>query len=152
MAILIEKYRGYDISFSLETETFIWEMDDDCRSKKNFSAVKKDIDDFIKENYKFEPFEIIKLGSMFSLPKRLTVTGIRKDGRFIGKNAEGKNEQISEYEEDFFLIYSPSIDNILGQCAILDVQIDELNKQKKALTKSIEKISLKSVKHKYIHP
>lgn len=87
MKIVIENYRGWEIYFDTQKETFyavLSEFDVD-KTKQSFAAIKKSIDDYIKENVNFKPFKAIVGGWGGYTIKEFV--GIRKDLRFITKRA-----------------------------------------------------------------
>jgi len=151
--ILIENYRGYDIFFKSTEERFYTSIDGTSwRNKQSFSAVKKFIDDHIKDNYKFEPFYIVKTGSIFHDDKKLKVVAIRKDGRFIAENPKGKKEQISDYEEKDWILDVPENDIHFANIAIYQGEVQVWQDKIKAEQKLITAPTLAEVKSKYIQP
>ena len=95
-AVFIENYRGKDIFYSTRNEKFYADIDEG-KEKNLIHLVRKDIDDYIKANMSFNPFEcfdITSFGNNFRGPKIRTVIGIRKDKGLQCKD----NEQISNYE------------------------------------------------------
>ena len=110
--VIIEEYRGFEITFSTDKEAFTaWNDSYDTEfSKKSFSAIKKGIDDYIKKNLEFVPFEIVKCygfnGKPSYIEKPLKIVGIRKDGRLAYINEDGKKKQISDYYiKDYALLF-----------------------------------------------
>ena len=57
MKVFIENYRGWDISFDTDKESFYAQSDeyDVGETKKSFASAKKYIDDFLKDNLQFQP-------------------------------------------------------------------------------------------------
>jgi hypothetical protein len=102
----VDKYRGWEISFDTESEQFsaYSSIYDNEIKKASYATIKKYIDDFIKDNNHFKPFEVwYKPGSEKGI---LTIIGIRKDMAFVAENKDGKKFQISKYEEDSIIIPS----------------------------------------------
>ena len=96
MNVKIETYRGFDILFETDSERFSFNLDEGSwRQKQSYSACKKNIDDYLKENQNFKPFE---LESTTHPWEKITVTGIRKDGRFVIEK-DGIKDQLSTYDE-----------------------------------------------------
>ena len=94
MAILIQNYRGFDINFNPDTERFSFELDNSSWfEKQSFSACKQKIDEFIKESSKFEPFEVQTLNNSYHGNKKLKIIALRKDGRFVGQDENGKKNK-----------------------------------------------------------
>lgn len=151
--ILIEDYRGYPIKFSPSNESFYTDIDGSKWSvKQSFAAVKKWIDEHIKDNYKFEQFKVVKIGNMFGNVDKLTIISIRKDGRFVGQKENGEKEQISDYNEKDYILDLPENDIHFANIAIFRAEIEAWQNKIKAEEKLINAITLESVKSKYIQP
>lgn len=150
MTILIENYRGYEISFNTDDEQFYVDLDDRNNSKKSFSACKKYVDDYIKDNTNFTPFYVEKLGNAFSDGGRVMITGIRKDGKFNYEDKDGKKQSISSYSEsDWFIVDERNNE--------LHEKLNELHKRDREIGEEIRKLkeqlirkSLKDIKQKYV--
>ena len=100
MKILIENYRGFDIEFDTNHEIFQCICTDEkAKESKSFSAVKKFVDEYKKDNVGFNPFwvELIPEKSYSNL-KKAKIIGLRKDGRFICEDAKGQKTYIPDYE------------------------------------------------------
>lgn len=133
--ISIETYRGWDIGFDTEKETFtaICDPSDEQKEKKSFAAVKKAVDEYIKENGQFKPFWIECTPNGYSkMGRQLYVVGIRKDGRFVVRNMEGSEGQLSEYDEkDYAVIgdaeqnaaYWQELDNLIRESSKISSKI-----------------------------
>jgi hypothetical protein len=117
--ILIEEYRKWEIFFDTDKEEFYTvsnEYDRD-NTKKSYAATKKFIDDYIKDNYKFQPIKVQNHPTIYGEARVITLIGIRKDGLFMCEE-NGKKIQFSKYDENsYFLVNS---DN--------DVIFEEINK------------------------
>jgi len=141
MRVLIETYRGFEISFDPIEEKFWYlsERYDKESSSKSFSATKKAVDDFIKDNRDFKPFFIEnKLKSAFGKEAKLKVVGIRKDGVFVYENSKGEKEQLSKYYENDYLIYNEANNS-------LRLEIDEKQKQVSEIYSEIEALKAKQI-------
>jgi len=107
MKITIENYRGFDIEFDTNCEKFQCIVsDDNTKESKSFSAVKKFIDGYKKDNQNFKPFYVVSSpkNRMYRKKERLKIIGIRKDGRFMAETKSGDKKQISNHElEDYIL-------------------------------------------------
>jgi hypothetical protein len=137
MKVEIETYRGFEISFDSDTEEFygISDRHDKDISKKSFSATKKFIDDFIKENQEFKPFNVEPNPNAYG-GKKGRIIGIRKDKRFIIELANGKKEQISDYQEkDFIMVNS---DN-----KMLWLELEKISKERELLTDKEKEVKSK---------
>jgi hypothetical protein len=152
MKAFIETYRGFEISFDTSEEVFYclsdgW--DKDC-SKKSYAAIKTWIDTFVKENSEFKPFYIESMPSIFNDKKTLKVVGIRKDGRFIVENKEGKKDQLSEYNEKYYILVDPANDSIWEGLAAIAVEQNLLSEKKKEIESRIIKVTPSDIKSQYI--
>ena len=156
MEIEIENYRGYEIRFNTEKETFVCDIDSEKSVKKSYSALKKFIDEFIKENAVFNSFYII--GNPFlnySTDKRtLRVIGIRKDGRFIYEDEEKNKGQISDYSLESYILKEPCNDEYIKQLKDLEDEeqkLRELFRERRISIKSKLKVTtLKECKDRYL--
>ena len=138
MKVLIETYRKIPIYFDTDGEIFESSINDSFygnssyKGSKSFSAVKKFIDEFIKENEKFEPFVVRRNPSGYNYnpnSRESTVIGIRKAKRFIYKDESGDIKQISDYEENNYIISKPEDNVIFVKLALLYLAVDEANKK-----------------------
>lgn len=153
MKILIENYRGFDIGFNNDNELFYCVVTTENKDSKSFSAIKKFIDEYIKDNYKFEPFRVIKDPNQgWGRSDGFTVTGIRKDGLFVGQDAEGKKVHVSDYEEKYYILDIPENNIKFANIAVLELEMDAVDAKIKLAKKSIKAISLEELKPKYIQP
>jgi len=136
MRVLIETYRGFEISFDPTDEKFWYlsERYDKESSSKSFTAIKKAVDDFIKENKDFKPFWIEnKLKSSFGKEAKLKIIGIRKDGILVYENEKGEKEQLPKHSEGDYLIYDASNDNLRLEIAELENKVSSIHKEITAL-------------------
>lgn len=107
MKTTIEIYRTIEIWFDTGIESFQCDIDDERSIKKSYPAIKKFIDEWLKDNETFKPFKVEKNPlSVFGGGKSGKIIGIRKDGRFIIELHNGKKEQISDYNLDGHIIYT----------------------------------------------
>jgi len=150
MTVLIEKYRGIAINFRTETELFETEIGDVGKESKSFTATKKWIDEYLKNNATFEPFYVIVDPNGYgSSEKRLKIVGIRKDGRFIYE-VKGEKKQLSDYYEDRYILEEPQHAKLLAAVAALELELDEVQKKIKQVEHKITGTSLKSIKANYL--
>lgn len=123
--VKIEDYRGWEISFDTDNETFVAYSNfyDSDVKKQSYASCKKYIDDFIKENTHFKPL-IVSAYRRSETLQRIKIIGIRKDGKFISETPKGKSS-ISGYDEkDYFIWddkYKPIIEEHQRLCKIADV-------------------------------
>lgn len=150
MIAKIEDYRGWEISFNTEKETFYAVSDtyDNQNEKRSYVSIKKYIDDFIKDNKEFKPFWIEKMD--FRGLFKFKVVGIRKDHRFIYEDKKGEKQQLSEYDEkDWYLLNENNVP-IYEKISILNGKIDALQIEKNETEKEIVKLTVKEFKRHYI--
>jgi hypothetical protein len=150
--IFIENYRGWDISFSPADETFLAYSNDfdESNIKKSFSATKKYIDDFIKENNNFKPVWVEKLDRSWRKDKKIKLIGIRKDQRFVFEGEKGKIEQLSEYSEKDYFIFNPDNQKYYDEIDAIEKEMDALQKkithiqEKKVIKEDLGLVKLKA--------
>ena len=153
MKALIEKYRGFDIFFDTHDEKFTFQEPDETVVKPSYSALKKAVDDYIKENSTFVPFEMVAnpLEHHYSSrPERIKVTGIRKDGRFVYTNTKKENVQISEYDERYWAQETPDNQEHILKIMALELEKDDINRKIDATKKKLKIVTLKDLKPKYL--
>jgi hypothetical protein len=121
----IDKYRGWEIYFDTDIEKFTAysNVHDREIEKGSYPTVKKGIDDFIKENETFRPFIITPLPGGYG--KGGTVVGLRKDNVLIYEDKDGKKHQLSNYDENNFMLYNEKNDVVLAK---YDQLISEANR------------------------
>jgi hypothetical protein len=107
MKVLIENYRGYDIDFDRNYEVFQSIITDGVeKESKSFSAIKRFIDDHLKENANFKPFYVVTSpeSRMYYGDVKIKIIGIRKDGNFVYEDLNGDKKQISKHDEDRYML------------------------------------------------
>lgn len=146
MKILIENYRGWDIYFNTDKESFYAESNeyDNQQEKKSYASAKKFIDDFIKDNVTFTPFFIYKEYDQ----KPIKVVGIRKDKRFVYEGAKGL-EQLSEWSEKDYFLTNEKNEPIFDKINKLLKNREELDTTIKDARKELVKEYITSIKEKY---
>ena len=151
MTILIENYRGWDISFNTVKETFYAQSDEYDRgeTKKSFASAKQYIDDFIKENNQFKPVWVERLSFYGSVEGKIKLIGIRKDKRFVYEGKDGKKEQLAEYSEKDYILYNKENDIFYKQIEECRKRRDALDEEIKEIKDKIVKVGLDSIKAKY---
>ena len=122
--ILIDNYRGFDIEFNTTSEKFQCVITDNAiKESISFSAVKKFIDDYKKDNNDFKPFYIEGIpDEYFPIKEIIKIIGIRKDGRFISENNTGVKRQISDYDLKRYMVFRESNKPFM-------LQLDELKEK-----------------------
>lgn len=133
MKISIEKYRGYEIEFDTDAELFLSDVGNEGKESKTLSGAKKQVDDYIKQNATFVPFEMVN--ARWGSCKMLTLTGIRKDKRFI----DSEGNQFSEGDErDSFVIDHALLKEFNEDVALLEKAEKEARENTAAATKKRE--------------
>lgn len=148
MKIEIENYKGWDISFDTNKEAFYChsELYDKDQNKTSYSAVKKFIDDFIKDNQKFNPVWIQSKPGSHHGEKKIKLIGIRKDGRFIYENSKGEKKQLSDYNEKDYILYDEKNDKFLSEADALNNKIEEIRLQIKNVLSNVTGVELTEYK------
>lgn len=148
MDVLIEVYRGWEITFNTETERFTCLSDTydwQSKEKPSYASVKKEIDDYIKINVKFKPTIIQnKYG------KQLTLVGIRKDKRFMYEGIDGKKRQLESYNESDYFIYDEKNEPIFSKIEELNAKKESLRLEAIELMKQLKMEPLQTLKGKYL--
>jgi hypothetical protein len=138
--VKLTTYRGWDISFDLDSDRFYVVSDeyDQQEDRGSIKAAKKWIDDFIKANSEFKPFEIQKMESYDSAPtKSVTVIGRRRDGRFLIKEGDKDPEQLSSYNEGGYIIPMAENNDAIDQIRSKQKEIKAIQTEIEALKKTL---------------
>lgn len=131
MQVTIQNYRGIEIWFNTNEETFQCDIDDSRSIKKSYSAVIKFIDDFRKDSENFKSFWIEPKPYRYDFgEEKLKVVGIRKDGRFITEGKDGKKEQFPTYSEDSYILVDQLNDPIKQKLKDLENEQENLDKRR----------------------
>lgn len=151
MKVKIEDYRGFEMSFDADNEVFYCMSSsfDTETTKKSYAALKKWVDDYIKDNQTFRPVKIMRLGIGYDA-ETITLIGCRKDGRFTYNNSKGKLEQLSEYDENRWYLPNDLNTPIIEQMESLELEKQAISEKIRALDKELIKVDFKSVRNQYI--
>jgi len=152
MKVLIEKYRGFDINFDTNNAKFTCLVDDEnLKSSTSYPAMKKYIDDYLKDNNTFAPFWIEtdpKNGYSYN---KYQVIGIAKDKGLITIDAEGNKGKLSKYSESDYVVSDPINDGHINELHKLKKQYDEYRynygKSRKEILSRMETVNLKDYKN-----
>ena len=138
--ILIENYRGFDIEFNTTSEKFQCIITDDAiKESISFSAVKKFIDDYKKDNKDFKSFYVEGVpDEYFPIKGVLKIVGIRKDGRFIAEDSLGVKKQISDYDLSKYMVFRESNRPFMLQLDELKAKEDRQRLENNAKRKEIK--------------
>lgn len=145
----VDNYRGFEIRFDTDNETFECDIDDSRSVKKSYPAVKKFIDEYIKDNSEFKPFKVEPSANASWGGEFGTIIGIRKDGRFIIELPEGEKKQISDYEMDRYCLPNPVNEPIKKQISEINALIEQKRKDIEALKSNLVIKTLKDVYPQY---
>jgi len=149
MNVVIENYRGFEITFNTDEESFFGisdRYDHQTKGKQSYAAAKKGIDDYIKDNSELKPFKV------YSNPKdayrnqeELTIIGIRKDGLCKARKDNGSIITVSSYSLTNWVLWNPDNENAIMEIEDLSRQISALDDKRDALRKSLVVKTLKDV-------
>jgi len=109
---LMETYRGFDIYYDEDKDKFVCEMvmEDDFKTstRSSLTALKREVDKFLKANANFKSFKVMVISSGYGDEDKksfdgdlitATAIGVRKDGALIiEKDNDGKNKSYIKYE------------------------------------------------------
>lgn len=145
MKVLIETYRGWEISFDTEKEEFYClsnEYDND-KTKKSYASTKKYIDDYIKENEVFKPVKFMSDYSSYRNRKYITLIGVRKDGAFIKEDENGEKSQLSKYDESDYFMVNEKNNPVFEELDKLSKEEEILSNKRKELQSKLIKLTVK---------
>ena len=147
--VTIETYRGIEIWFDTVNESFQCDIDDERSIKKSYPAIKKFIDDFKKDNDTFKSFKVEPNPKGCS-GRHGTIIGFRKDGRFVIELHGGKKLQISEYNENDYILPVKENGPIMEDIAKAEQRISEITASIKELESQLKITTLKDIKPQYL--
>ncbi len=149
--VLIEEYRGWEISFDTEQETFYCLSDvyDRDEKKKSFASCKSFVDEYIKENNGFKEFFIESVPSFYRGYEKKKVIGIRKDGAFTIEEKGGKKGVLSKYNEKEYVVYNQDNKSIFDELKIIKDKINLLHEDQKIIEKKVTGKSLEEMRKLY---
>ena len=152
MKAKIEDYRGWEISFDIEEEKFYAQTQEwDKEVEKNsFASAKKYIDDFLKENNRFEPIWVETRASVYGGAKKVKLIGLRLDGRFVYEGKDGEKEQLSEYTEKDYMLDNPVNEPIFIKIQESKDKIECIRGEISELEKQVTIVGIKEIKDKYL--
>lgn len=116
MKIEIETYKGQLIEYDDSYDKFICDIstEDKFKSVKRLSLVdlRKEIDQFIKLNADFKPFQVLAVDSYDKSDfEILNVSAIRTDGKFVTYSEGNENYKSHKGKKDTqkWMVYNPDI-------------------------------------------
>lgn len=153
MKVTIETYRGFEIYFDTNTEKFQCEVGDEkSKESASYPAVKKYIDDYLKDNSNFKPFWIVGNPTSYRNKEHLKVIGVRKDGRYIAEGELGIKRQISDFSLSDYILKYPENDNAFKQLEELLKEEErlrgEIMQRRKDIISSMKIVTLKDYKYR----
>lgn len=148
--VTIETYRGIEIWFNTNNESFQCDIDDERSVKKSYPAIKKFIDEFKKENDSFKSFNVEPNPIRTHGGKFGKIIGIRKDKKFVIELPDGKQEQIPDYRLDNFILPVNENEPIKEEIAKAQERISELYEIINDLESGLKIVTLKDVKPQYV--
>lgn len=151
MKVEIEKYRGHVIFFQTVTGNFTCLIAEDmAKDSKSFKAVKKGIDDYLKDNQNFKEFMLEPNPNVCCSGGALKIIGVRKDGRFVSQNEKGEKGQVSDYDLRNYMLQKDEnipLMNEIKSCIDEAEEFRKLNSQKrKEIESKLEIVTLEEVK------
>jgi len=149
----VDNYRGYEIRFDTNNETFRCDIDDSRSVKKSYTAIKTFIDEWLKDNANFKKFKVICNPLSMYGGKAGTIIGQRKDGRYYLETPSGVKEQVSDYNlKDHWILTDEvaealkAANPILAELKALDIKERTLKEQLTAIYQSIPVQTLEDYK------
>lgn len=142
-------YRGFTVTLDTDSGEFNTSIVDLGKSSKSLASIKQFIDDYIKENQAFAPFNVVGIEAYRGERARKKIIGIRKDGRFICEEPSGKKGQISEYEEKGLMLDLPQNDPVFATIAVLELEIDNIRNKIKDQANRLTIKTLRDIKPQY---
>jgi len=135
----IENYRGFEIWFDTELESFQCDIDDSRSVKKSYPALKKFIDDYVKENNSFKVIRVEPnpVKNRYTSAKVVKIVGVRKDGRFIGELANGEKVQVSDYDLEAYILKDERNEPFIKALAELEEEYKQAQLNRNAKEKQI---------------
>lgn len=140
MKVLIEEYRGFEIYFDNMNEVFysVSDKNDTELKKSSYSASKKAIDDYIKNNQKFKPFYCCD-SRYFIRKEKIKIVGIRKDGLLVFENSKSEKQALPCYRVEELICYNQDNDKIFEEQEIIQKEIELLRGKIKHLDEKVIK-------------
>lgn len=146
--VVVETYRGFDIMFSPDKETFSCiPSDEDVKESKSFAACKRHIDEYLKLNQGFKPFTVsIKPENYrFSSKKQIKIVGIRKDNKFVYEE-DGQPKQLSDWNDKDYLIEFSENTHLLKEYEESEDRLLEFSNKERELQRQIlSKMKIKTL-------
>lgn len=117
MKLIIDNYKGFEISLEKETGLFSVPIgsfgDNDSfnsNSFTNYLTVKEKIDRSLEEFISIEPF-YADLSRSTGINNKIKIVGIKKDGNFIYENKAGQPKELIPFYSTDYIVYNPENDS-----------------------------------------
>lgn len=143
MIIEIENYKGWEIRFNTDAETFECDIDDSRSVKKSYSAIKNFISAWVKENQTFRQFKIQYKPDSWRESKILTVVGKHGNGNLLTKDKDGKTEQLSTYNHSDYMLYDEKNEPLWAELAELSKEHDVIRAKEKSVRAKFHIVEVK---------
>lgn len=144
MKIDIEEYRGWNITFDTESDTFSAYSNtyDQEKIKPGIKNLRDYIDDFIKNNQDFKPIVVERRET----GKKITLIGVRKDNAFTILEESGSKKQLSGWDEKYYHEINPENEPIKQEIAKLKLEAKVIEGKIDELTKSMKGRSVSEIR------
>lgn len=162
IGVTVNSYRGFKIWYDEDDDKFYTDLNDNAYTdrsrmvkRQGLKAIRQEINDHIKKNLDFKPFEIL-FGNDFIKKK---VVSIRKDGAILVEKKKGEwggRDWVKVKEVDGELVpasdwyklfqYNDDAEKIIANIAILEAEKDILDKKVKEWKKKFKPLDLSFIK------
>jgi len=158
---LLGKYRGFGLFYDEDDDVFFSDLQDRYQLKKepvrtSLKNLKKVIDDMIKDNLNFEPFEALRASIGWGeydkkkriahdVPTTVKILAIKKDGGLMVKSNDRESSQINGDDRYELFVKDAASEAVLAEIAILEADIDLLIKKKEKLYKKFKPLDLQFI-------
>jgi len=146
--VVVETYRGFDIIFNPDKETFnCIPSDEDVKESKSFAVCKRHIDEYLKLNQGFKSFTVSMKPEnyRFANKKQIKIVGIRKDNKFVYEE-DGQPKQLSNWNEKDYLLEFPENTLLLKEYEESEDRLIEFsNKERELQRQIISKLKIKTL-------
>jgi hypothetical protein len=155
---LLGKYRGFGLFYDEDDDVFFSDLQERYPMKKepirtSIKGLKKIIDETIKLNANFKPFDayIVSIGWGEDKKKRIPqglgskvrITGVKKDGGLmVEKTKNQHNTQINGDSVLELFVKDAASEKIGAELALIDAEIDLLIQKKERLYKKYKPLDL----------
>ena len=148
MKVEIENYRGWEISFDTDQETFcaVSTQHDKGETKRSYAAAKKYIDEYIKENNSFKPIMVHQMPFIDKDAEPIKLIGLRKDNSFMYEDIEGQKHHLSSYSEDNYFLVDTENDVHFDRIIELYAERNKISSEIDAIEAKVIKVNVKQIR------